>query len=133
MIQSPSFLYIPLLGEETADGSGFWKLDGYEIASRLSFFLVGRTPDEALLDAAEAGELDEEDGIRAWAEALLETVGRTFVGKPLMERTDRKDEIAGYLPKPAPSPPSLPNSSRKRGRKPSRSRAASPPPRTFCC
>lgn len=73
LLQSPTFLYIPLLGEETADGSGFWLLDGYEIASRLSFFLVGRTPDEALLDAAEAGELDDEDGIRAWAEALLES------------------------------------------------------------
>ncbi len=73
LLQSPSFLYIPLLGEEAADGSGFWKLDGYEIASRLSFFLLGRTPDEALLDAAEAGELDEEDGIRAWAEAVLES------------------------------------------------------------
>ena len=48
---SPDFLYFT---ESPA------KLDGYALASRLSYFLWRSMPDEALIAAAEAGELTEE-------------------------------------------------------------------------
>src|SRR5258706_25761 len=48
-LQSASFLYIPALG--TGDGANK-KLDPYETASALSFFLTASPPDDALLDAA---------------------------------------------------------------------------------
>jgi hypothetical protein len=68
LLQSPNFLYRP----EAGDGlSGHVKLSGYEIATRLSFFLSGTTPSDALLAAAEAGQLDTADGIRKQARALL--------------------------------------------------------------
>src|SRR5690606_30670896 len=45
---------------------------GYELATRMSFFLLDTTPSAALLEAAAAGELDGADGVRAWAEQMLE-------------------------------------------------------------
>ena len=56
IISSPRFLYL-------YDGSGI-DGSGFELASRLSFFLWGSLPDEELLKAAESGELLKEEGIQ---------------------------------------------------------------------
>lgn len=45
-------------------------VDQFPLATRLSYLLWGSMPDDMLLDAAAAGELDE-DGLRAHAERLL--------------------------------------------------------------
>jgi hypothetical protein len=66
MLQSPKFLYRSELGPAGAP------LDGYEIASKLSFGLLGTTPSDELLDAAGAGALDSVDGLEAAARAMLE-------------------------------------------------------------
>jgi hypothetical protein len=66
MLQSPSFLYRTELG---ADGA---PLDSYEIASKLSFWLLGTTPSDALLDAADQGELADADAVEAVARDMLE-------------------------------------------------------------
>ncbi|MBC8070721.1 MAG: DUF1592 domain-containing protein [Deltaproteobacteria bacterium] len=71
-LQSPNFLYQVEVGEET-EHEGVRKLGGLEIATRLSFFLADTTPDAALLDLAEAGGLDDADGVRDAAWALLES------------------------------------------------------------
>jgi hypothetical protein len=52
--------------------TGQRNLNGYELATRMSFFLVHRTPDAALLDAAQKGDLATDDGIRASASRLLD-------------------------------------------------------------
>ena len=65
MLQSPSFLYRQELGR------GVRELDGWEIASRLSYLLWNSTPDDELLDAAEAGQLDSPQGVAAAARRLL--------------------------------------------------------------
>jgi hypothetical protein len=72
MLQSPNFLYITALGQPD-EASGHRKLDAYELASRLSFFFLGRTPDDALLDKAEAGELETAEQIRAVATTMLQS------------------------------------------------------------
>jgi hypothetical protein len=66
MLQSPYFLYRTELGEDSA------ALSGYEVASKLSFWLLGTTPSDALLDAAGAGELDSADGAVQVATQMLE-------------------------------------------------------------
>ena len=66
MLQSPKFLYRSELGQAGQ------ALDGYEIASKLSFLLNGTTPSDALLDMASAGGLDSADGIERAARAMLE-------------------------------------------------------------
>ncbi len=74
LLQSPRFLYIVELGTPAADGVAR-ELGPYELASRLSFFVLGRTPDVALLDLAESGALDTDEGIRDAAWQLLDEPG----------------------------------------------------------
>ncbi|PRP92348.1 hypothetical protein ENSA5_49790 [Enhygromyxa salina] len=71
MLQSPNFIYQVELGAASDDGAGQRKLSGYELATRMSFFLLDTTPSATLLEAAAAGELDDADGVRGWAEELL--------------------------------------------------------------
>lgn len=70
MLQDPEFLYRIEVGSPTAE-SGVLALDDYEIGTRLSFLLWGSTPDDALLDAAEAGKLVSPAGRREQAARLL--------------------------------------------------------------
>jgi Protein of unknown function (DUF1592)/Protein of unknown function (DUF1588)/Protein of unknown function (DUF1595)/Protein of unknown function (DUF1585)/Protein of unknown function (DUF1587) len=69
MLQSPAFLYHLELG--AAEPGEVIALEPYELAARLSFFLWNSTPDDALLDAAAAGELSEPGALRDQAERLL--------------------------------------------------------------
>ncbi|MCA9691175.1 MAG: DUF1592 domain-containing protein [Myxococcales bacterium] len=70
-LQSPFFLYQVELGVPDKDDPTIHRLTGYELASRLSFFLLDTTPDANLLDAAEAGVLDSAEGVRNAAEFML--------------------------------------------------------------
>lgn len=70
LLSSPHFLYRTELGEPAGDGT--WRLTGPETASALAFFLWSSPPDDALLAAAEAGELATADGIERHARRLLE-------------------------------------------------------------
>src|SRR6185503_867104 len=69
ILQSPDFLYRVEIGDGNDRRR---KLTGYEMASRLAFVLTETGPDDALLDAAAAGELDRADGVRRHAIALLD-------------------------------------------------------------
>ena len=71
LLQSPHFLYRVELGEPDAEDPERRVLTGFEMASRLSFLLWNTTPDDALLDAAEKGELSAPDGIEEHAARLL--------------------------------------------------------------
>ena len=71
MLQDPSFLYRVEQGTEVAAQSGLYRLDDYEIATRLSYFLWGSTPSDDLLDQAAAGTLQTTEGRRAAATTLL--------------------------------------------------------------
>ncbi|MCX4241695.1 DUF1592 domain-containing protein [Paraliomyxa miuraensis] len=73
ILQSPWFLYHVELGDPAADvvdGEPV-PLSGHELASRLSYFLWDSMPDQALFDAAEAGELATDEGIEAQVERML--------------------------------------------------------------
>jgi hypothetical protein len=66
MLQSPNFLY-----RTEMQGSGS-RLNGYEIAAKLSLLLKGVTPDDALLDAAAKGDLDTDDGVMTTASTMMD-------------------------------------------------------------
>ena len=70
MLQDPEFLYRIEVGTAAA-AAGELALNDYEIATRLSFFLWGSTPDDDLLEAAAAGDLTSASGRRAAGERLL--------------------------------------------------------------
>ena len=72
MLQSPNMLYRVELGHPDPQAPGRLRFNGYEMASRLSFVLWNTAPDDTLLDAAAAGELDTREGVRTHARRLLE-------------------------------------------------------------
>ena len=69
-LQSPLFLYHIERGEPVA-GDGPRPLTGHELAARLSYFLWNSMPDDALLAAAEAGELSDPVLLRAQVDRML--------------------------------------------------------------
>jgi hypothetical protein len=74
MLQAPGFLYRWELGPTAPTKEGpLVKLTPYEIASRVSYFVLRSTPDQALLDAAAAGTLSSDADISAQVERLLGT------------------------------------------------------------
>lgn len=75
ILQSPSFLFRVELGEPDPDRPGERRLTAFELATRLSYFLLNTTPDDALLEAAARGDLHEDGGLRKQAERLLASPG----------------------------------------------------------
>lgn len=71
ILQSPYFLYRIEYGEPDPEGE-HWRYTGYEIASRLAFALWNRNPDEALLAAAESGELLDDERLRQQIQRMLD-------------------------------------------------------------
>ncbi len=71
IIQHPVFLYRVELGESVSGQPGIFRLTPFELATRLSYFLVGTTPPDWLLDAATNNELSTGEGVLAASKRLL--------------------------------------------------------------
>ena len=69
MLQSPRFLY--RVENERGDGTA-WPVSEYELASRMSYIIWGAPPDTQLLEAAENGQLFEDDGLEAQLQRMLD-------------------------------------------------------------
>ena len=82
MLQDPEVLYRVETGAATGD-AGIFKLDSYEVASRLSFLLWGSGPDDALLDQAKSG-------------ALVDTASREAAAMRLLADTHAKAQIERF-------------------------------------
>jgi hypothetical protein len=102
MVSSPFFLYRFELGERQADGS--YRLSPFEVASALSYALWRSLPDDALLDAAQAGRLATRDDVAREARRLVdhprarETV-RAFASQWLgLERLATVDKAPALFP-----------------------------------
>jgi hypothetical protein len=81
-LQHPEFLYRVELGMPVQDAPGVFRLSDHEVATRLSYFLWGSTPSDALLDLADAGQLHTPEQIAAAAEDMLaDERARTRVGR----------------------------------------------------
>jgi len=84
ILQSPSFLYLDEHGAVDPQDPTRLKLTGYEVASRLSYFILSAPPDDALLAAAASGGLDTADGVRTQARRLTALAAA-------------KDAVAGFF------------------------------------
>jgi len=71
VLMSPHFLYRSELS--TGDQDVESELDGYAVASRLSYLLWSTMPDAALFEAAEDGSLLDRDGIEAEVQRMLDS------------------------------------------------------------
>jgi hypothetical protein len=87
VLQSPQFLYREELGPPTATpGTATVRLTDHELASELSFLLLGSMPDAALFDAAAKGKLRTADGLSEQLERLLAApAARTMVSEFLQQ------------------------------------------------
>ena len=72
MLMAPQFLYRSVPPTDTQAAAGdIVALDDYAVATRLSYFLWGSTPDDALLDLAASGDLGDRDVLRAEFDRML--------------------------------------------------------------
>jgi hypothetical protein len=70
-LQSPSFLYRMEAGASPIASGGMLRLTSYELASRLSYFLVNSMPDPTLMQAADQDALQSADQVTQQARRLL--------------------------------------------------------------
>ena len=71
-LQHPRFLYRIEIGQPVIGDGTLRRLDQWEVASRLSYFLWASAPDDWLLDEAGAGNLEDTTAIGQAAAAMLE-------------------------------------------------------------
>ncbi|MFK7830112.1 MAG: DUF1592 domain-containing protein [Congregibacter sp.] len=71
MLISPEGLFVVERSEPDPENPEQLRLDGYSLASRLSFFLWNAGPDDELLTAAESGELQASGGLERAVDRML--------------------------------------------------------------
>jgi hypothetical protein len=71
VLASPNFLYRAAEPPAGAQPGDIYAISDLDLASRLSFFIWGSTPDEGLLQAAEAGDLSDPDALGDQVERML--------------------------------------------------------------
>ena len=71
LLISPEMVFIADTLEPDPKSPGRRRLDGYSVASRLSFFLWDAAPDDALLEAAEKGELYTAKGLAKTVDRMI--------------------------------------------------------------
>ncbi len=71
LLDSPNFIFRKDVAEPDPTADGKLRLTAYSKASRLSFFLWNAGPDDELLRAAEAGELNTKSGLTKQVDRML--------------------------------------------------------------
>ncbi|WP_147869660.1 DUF1592 domain-containing protein [Stieleria maiorica] len=100
----PSFLFRVERDPEPDDADGIRALDGYELATRLSYFLWSSMPDERLFELAASGELANKDVLAAEAKRMLadpksQALVDNFAGQWLQLR-----DVSSLMPDPVRFP-----------------------------
>lgn len=96
MLLSPSFLYrLELSGDEAG---GVIPLDGYELASRLSYALWSTMPDPLLFEAAAGGELSDSGAVAEQAERLMSDQRAEAMVAHFHEQLFETDKLASIRP-----------------------------------
>lgn len=72
VLQSPHFLYRVEFTGASQLGAGMVRLNGFETATRLAYLLWSSAPDDALLEAAETGQLATAEQVEARARVMLQ-------------------------------------------------------------
>ena len=99
VLVSPHFL-LRIEADRAADAGAAHRVTGVELASRLSYLLWASMPDDALLDAAEAGRLEEDAEVERQVRRMLadpksagfaEQMLGQWLGLPEVARSDGPD------------------------------------------
>jgi hypothetical protein len=104
ILQSPHFLYQVEIGEVDPEHAGERRLTLFELATRMSYFLLDAPPDPALLADARTGELGKPEKLRSWAQAMLKdprsksAVSAWFSEMFTLEKLDTLSKDKGTYP-----------------------------------
>ncbi len=102
ILQSPQFLYHWELGSTAPIAeAGLLRLNAYEMASRLSYFLWGSMPDAELLAAADSGQLDTEAGGDAQVRRMLPSANTSRLVTGMVGWWIRTDKLASLQKQPS--------------------------------
>jgi hypothetical protein len=106
VLASPQFLFRVEDGPAPDDADGIRQLDGYELASRLSYFLWSSMPDEELFELAEAGKLTEPEMLASQTRRMLadpksRALVKNFAGqwlqlRDVMRVSPNPDQFPGF-------------------------------------
>lgn len=96
LMTSPHFLYRTELSHEAT--GGIVKLDGYELANRLSYTLWNTLPDETLFAAADDGSLSDSAGLRAQVDRMLKDDRATAVFTKVLSQAMSVYRYSGISP-----------------------------------
>ena len=99
-LQSPQFLYRVDSTRAATPETGAVPLDAYQLASRLSYFLTGSMPDEALFGAADAGALLSSAEIETQARRLLETSRARSMVRDFNQQWLQLEQLSGLARNP---------------------------------
>ena len=77
LLQSPYFLYRVETSTDVDPASGLIPLNGYELATRVSYLIANTTPDAELLAAAQSGQLTTDAGLQQQLDRLLASPAAT--------------------------------------------------------
>jgi polyisoprenoid-binding protein YceI/mono/diheme cytochrome c family protein len=92
MLSAPQFLYRSEIGD--AAGGNLFKLNGYEMATYLSYTFTGTTPDAALMAAAARGDLNTVAGIRTQTSTLLNSANTKVLMGDFINRWVGTEKLA---------------------------------------
>lgn len=102
MLQSPHFLY--RIERSTETQGEVIALDSFEVAQRLSFFLLGSMPDDELFDVALEGSLTQPDVLEDQARRLLADPRAKRVVESFHDDVFESESYVGAAPLPAVYP-----------------------------
>jgi hypothetical protein len=104
LLESPHFIYREELGAPQAGNAATLAFDDHELATRLSYLVWNSTPDDALLDAADARQLTQGNGFEAQVARLTAspraaTGTSTFFGEYLrLAELDQLPQLPSIFP-----------------------------------
>ena len=104
ILQSPQFIYMLEPAAPGATPGSIQPLDPWQLATRLSYFVLGSTPDDSLMAAAEAGALGTPEQVATEARRLLtlerarERVGLFFTEWLYLRNVDRMQKDPALFP-----------------------------------
>lgn len=98
LLSAPAFLYQPEVGSTAGANKGYVRLTPNETATKLSLLLLGTTPSDDLLDAADAGNLASKDDVAQAAEAMLQQpAGKAYLRNFAINWLGLSDAAGGGL------------------------------------
>jgi len=84
LLISPNFLFLGITSDESATAGASFPLSQHQLASRLSYYLWGTTPDTELLELAGNGALASEATLSAQVERLLRSPRANHISKAIL-------------------------------------------------